>query len=62
MAPARPSSPYSVGDDGVATWSGRHADAWIGRAFFDALGAEELETLASVFGRMAPHAVESCTD
>jgi DNA-binding MarR family transcriptional regulator len=25
-----PSSPYSVGKDGVAEWSERHADAWIG--------------------------------
>jgi DNA-binding MarR family transcriptional regulator len=168
MTPARPSTPYLVGDDGVATWSERHADAWIGllethkrltrtldaelevrygltlsslellarlaaapdrclrlsalasaaglslsrvsriaavlesrglitrkpcaedaraveahltsvgldlmraaqhthfdsvqRAFFDQLGPEELETLATVFGRMAPRAAESCTE
>lgn len=30
MDTSRPSSPYRVGDDGVAEWSGRHADAWIG--------------------------------
>jgi DNA-binding MarR family transcriptional regulator len=168
MTPSRPSTPYFVGDDGVVTWSERHADAWIGmlethkrltrrldaalevrygltlsslellarlaaapgrclrlsalasaaglslsrvsriagaleargliarepcaedgraveahltpaglalmraaqrthfdsvqRAFFDQLGPEELETLASVFGRMAPRAAESCTE
>jgi DNA-binding MarR family transcriptional regulator len=168
MTPARPSAPYLIGEDGVATWSERHADAWIGllethkrltrtldaeleggygltlsslellarlaaapdrclrlsalataaglslsrvsriaatleargllarescaedaraveahltpagldlmraaqrthfdsveRAFFDQLGADELETLASVFGRMAPRAAEICTE
>jgi DNA-binding MarR family transcriptional regulator len=168
MTPPRPSAPYFVGDDGVVTWSERHADAWIGllethkrltrmldaelearygltlsslemlarlaaapdrclrlsglasaaglslsrvsriagafeargligrvpcpedaraveahlspaglelmraaqrthfdsvqRAFFDHLGDEELEALASVFGRMAPRAAESCTE
>jgi hypothetical protein len=30
MTPARPSAPYLIGEDGVATWSERHADAWIG--------------------------------
>jgi DNA-binding MarR family transcriptional regulator len=30
MATERTSTAYLVGDDGVATWSGRHADAWIG--------------------------------
>lgn len=30
MDASRPISPYRVGDDGVAEWSGRHADAWIG--------------------------------
>jgi DNA-binding MarR family transcriptional regulator len=168
MTPARSSTPYRVGDDGVATWSEPHADAWIGllethkrltraldaelaarygltlsslellarlaavpdrclrlsalasaaglslsrvsriaaalesrgliarescaedaraveahltadglelmraaqrthfdsvqHAFFDQLGAAELETLASVFGRMAPRAAETCTE
>jgi DNA-binding MarR family transcriptional regulator len=168
MTSSSPSAPYLVGDDGVATWSQRHADAWIGllethkrltrmldaelearygltlsslellarlaaapdrclrlsalagaaglslsrvsrvaaalesrglitrepcaedaraveahltadglelmrraqsthfdsvqRAFFDQLGADELETLASVFGRMTPRAAESCTE
>lgn len=168
MTPPRPSAPYSVGDDGVVTWSERHADAWIGllethkrltraldaeleaqygltlsslellarlaaapdrclrlsalagaaglslsrvsriaaalesrgliarepcaedaraveahltpdglelirraqrthfasvqRAFFDQLAPEELETLASVFGRMVPRAAETCTE
>jgi DNA-binding MarR family transcriptional regulator len=168
MTPARSSAPYLIGEDGVATWSERHADAWIGllethkrltrtldaeleggygltlsslellarlaaapdrclrlsalataaglslsrvsriaatleargllarescaedaraveahltpagldlmraaqrthfdsveRAFFDQLGADELETLASVFGRMAPRAAEICTE
>ena len=168
MTSLRPSAPYFVGDDGVVTWSERHAEAWIGllethkrltrmldaelearygltlsslellarlaaapdrclrlsglasaaglslsrvsriaaalesrgliarepcpedaraveahltpdglelmrlaqrthfdsvqRAFFDQLGAEELETLASVFGRMAPRVAESCTE
>jgi DNA-binding MarR family transcriptional regulator len=168
MTPASPATPYSVGDDGVATWSDRRADAWIGllethkrltrmldaelegrygltlsslellarlaaapdrclrlsalagaaglslsrvsriaaalesrgliarepcaedaraveahltpdglelmcraqhthfesvqRAFFEQLSAEELEALASVFGRMAPRAAESCSE
>jgi DNA-binding MarR family transcriptional regulator len=167
MAPSRSSTPYLVGEDGVATWSQRHADAWIGllethkqltrmldaelearygltlsslellarlgaapdrclrlsalaaaaglslsrvsriaaalesrgliarvpcpedaraveahltaaglelmrdaqgthfdsvqRAFFDRLGAEEIEVLASIFGRMAPRAAATCT-
>jgi DNA-binding MarR family transcriptional regulator len=30
MSPPRPSTSYLVGEDGVATWSERHADAWIG--------------------------------
>jgi len=30
MTPPRPSAPFFVGDDGVVTWSERHADAWIG--------------------------------
>jgi DNA-binding MarR family transcriptional regulator len=28
--PARFPTPYRIGEDGVATWSERHADAWIG--------------------------------
>ena len=168
MTPSRPSTPYLVGDDGIATWSERHANAWVGmlethkrltraldaelearyvltlsslellarlgaapgrclrlsglasaaglslsrvsriaaalesrgliarepcaedaravearltgdglelmraaqrtqfesvqHAFFDQLDAAELETLASVFGRMAPRAAETCTE
>ncbi|HEX3831858.1 MAG TPA: MarR family transcriptional regulator, partial [Solirubrobacteraceae bacterium] len=38
-----------------------HFDS-VRRAFFDQLGAEELETLGSVFGRMTPRAAESCTE
>jgi DNA-binding MarR family transcriptional regulator len=30
MSSERPPTAYLVGDDGVATWSGRHAEAWIG--------------------------------
>ncbi len=30
VSSARSTSPYLVGDDGVATWSERHAEAWIG--------------------------------
>jgi DNA-binding MarR family transcriptional regulator len=30
MSETSPSVSYCVGDDGVATWSDRHADAWIG--------------------------------
>ena len=40
----------------------QHSFRPVQHAFFDQLGAEELETLASVFGRMAPRAAESCTE
>jgi DNA-binding MarR family transcriptional regulator len=30
MSHTRPLTSFLVGDDGVTTWSGRHAEAWIG--------------------------------